>query len=161
MTILSERLVMRLLFAGLFCALSLTACGSTLPFQPVPDSYLLWAKPGASQLEVKKALLECGMASPSSPARPPLDPRTPDQLAAAENCMQAAGFKAPQPSHRMCAAQPHLATCQADAAPSSRSVERRLSSNYCQAKKDVEFCRRTASNPSACEEGPVVPECLP
>lgn len=140
---------------------TLIACGGRQPFQPVPDAYLLWTKQGSSILDTRKALLECGMASPGSPALPPRDPRTPDQLAAAENCMMAAGFKSAQPSHRMCAAQPNLSACRPDATPTLPSVARRLSSNYCKAEQDIELCRQTSSNPSACTPGPVEPECLP
>ncbi|SHL48010.1 hypothetical protein [Phytopseudomonas punonensis] len=134
---------------------TLTACWGRQPFQPPPFNFEIWQKPGASTLEVKKALLECGSPHPQEDDRPP------NQRAETQSCLIAAGYRMPKQYPSWCTLQPDLPACQSGVVPPSPSAERRLQSDYCRAKRDMEFCRRTASNPSACTLGPVDPECLP
>ncbi|WP_312971743.1 hypothetical protein [Pseudomonas sp.] len=134
---------------------TLTACWGRQPFQPPPFNFEIWQKPGASTLEVKKALLECGSPHPQDDDRPP------NQRAETQNCLIAAGYRMPKQYPSWCTLQPDLPACRSGVVPPSPSAERRLHSDYCRARRDMEFCRRTASNPSACTPGPVDPECLP
>ncbi|MBB3342374.1 hypothetical protein [Luteimonas sp. RC10] len=145
----------------LLTTISLSACTGRLPFQPPLAAFQAWQKPGASRLDTKKALLECGMPHPHTASLPPNDVRTPDQQAEAENCLLAAGYTMTEQSPGWCALQPELPACQPGVEPLAPSVERRLGSHYCRARLDMAYCRKTASNPSACTEGPVEPECLP
>jgi hypothetical protein len=55
--------------AGLIVlTLALTGCVRHY-FQPPKPAYQYWTKPGASELDVKKALLECGDPSPDATVR--------------------------------------------------------------------------------------------
>ncbi|TBU92059.1 hypothetical protein [Phytopseudomonas dryadis] len=146
---------MRTLSLILLLATSLSACYANPPFQPPPFNFEIWQKPGASILQVKKALLECGAPHPQDDERPA------NQRAETQNCLIAAGYRMPKQYPSQCTLQPDLPTCQSGVIPPSPSTERRLNSDYCRAGRDMQFCRRTVSNPSACTAGPVVPECLP
>ena len=48
---------------------TLTACWGRQPFQPPLASFQVWYKPGASPLQIKKALLECGKPHPHGESR--------------------------------------------------------------------------------------------
>lgn len=146
---------MRTLPMLLLLAASLSACYANPPFQPPPFNFEVWQKPGASTLEVKKALLACGSPHPQE------DDRSPNQRAETQNCLIAAGYRMPKQYPTQCTLQPDLPACQPGETPTSPSAERRLDSDYCRARRDMDFCRHTVSNPSACTGGPVEPECLP
>ncbi len=146
---------MRTLPMLLLLAASLSACYANPPFQPPPFNFEVWQKPGASTLEVKKALLACGSPHPQE------DDRSPNQRAETQNCLIAAGYRMPKQYPTQCTLQPDLPACQPGETPTSPSAERRLNSDYCRARRDMDFCRHTVSNPSACTGGPVELECLP
>lgn len=142
-------------------ASALTACWGRQPFQPPLASFQVWYKPGASPLQIKKALLECGKPHPQGESSPPKPMRTANEQAETENCLLAAGYRKPDEYSSWCNLQPELPACQPDASVPTLSAERRLNSDYCRARRDLEFCLRTVSNPSACTPGPAEPECLP
>ena len=67
----------------------LSGCLGFKPFQPPPYAYEYWVKPGATEADVGKALLECG-------ANPMMDKRYPvtlNEAVLAALCMEANGFK--------------------------------------------------------------------
>lgn len=152
---------MKALLAVTSVALSLTACAGSKPFQPPLAAFQVWHKPGVSNLGIKKALLECGMPHPESESLPPKPMRTDNERAETENCLLAAGYRMPADYSHGCTLRPDLPACQPGVKPPTPSVERRMNSNYCRARQDREFCRKTVSNPSACTGGPIEPECVP
>ena len=158
----------------LTCLLSLAGCAK--PFQPVPPAYKSWLKPNVSELDVKKALLECGKPSP----RPSVNSykyafglEEPDELLdmilKTNACMENIGYKRPRGYYTVaqyCSwdRHKHLPACQPVAEILEPSVERRLNSWWCKIKTDYEYCKQHAVNPAACNpEGykKPPPECLP
>jgi len=145
---------------GLICGLILfTGCIKS-SFQPIPPLYMLWKKPGATQLEVKMALLECGKPSPN--------PRgyglniadiSPNDRVLADLCMEKLGFVTQDPfsAYKVvstCKQSYHvnLPACQTDAIIPTPSVERRLNSWYCKLQTDYAYCLKHAVVPSACKQ---------
>lgn len=74
---------------------TLTACWGRQPFQPPLASFQVWYKPGASTLQIKKALLECGKPYAHGESSPPKPMRTANEQAETENCLLAAGYRKP------------------------------------------------------------------
>ncbi|WP_322521254.1 hypothetical protein SR882_10910 [Guyparkeria halophila] len=154
-------------------ALPVLLMGCT-PFQPVPPEFELWSRPGASSLDVKQALLECGKPSPHPTVGTykaafdlkSLDSRT-NKYFITDLCMEQAGFK---PRGRWakeyCAWERYkdIAACKPNADVPKPTVERRLNSWWCRIHTDYEFCRDRAVNPAACDRNDhkhLPPECLP
>jgi len=146
-------------------ALVLSGCGNPDWFQPPPTEGQVWTKPGASSTEVSKALLECGSASISSLSVPPREDKTPNQQAQIQRCLFADGFTmtVPKTQWYYCEMSPNLPSCQTGSPVVQRSVSRRVQSNYCRRRSDLQFCLRTAVNKYACTqtERLVPDECLP
>jgi hypothetical protein len=144
----------------------LTGCGITHgPFgisaQPAPPTYEQWVKPGTTEIEVKKALLECGEPSTVRDTyiyEKALGLKGHDELRnhffLVDRCMEESGFVVPRTKttleyclwdrHR------HLPACQAETSPPKRSVERRMNSWYCKIKTDQEYCRSHSFKPETC-----------
>lgn len=80
---------------------TLTACWGRRPFQPPLASFQVWYKPGASPLQIKKALLECGKPHPQGESSPPKPMRTAIEQAKTENCLLAAGYRKPDDYPRL------------------------------------------------------------
>lgn len=143
----------------------LSGCGSPDWFQPPPQEGQVWTKPGASSVEISKALLECGSVSVSSLGVPPREDKTPNQRAQIQRCMFADGFTMTVSKKQWyyCEMNPSLPACQAGASVVQRSVSRRLQSNYCRRERDLNFCLSTAVNKYACTqtERRLPAECLP
>ena len=151
--------------ALLVLALVLSGCGNPDWFQPPPTERQVWTKPGATSTLVSKALLECGSASISSLSVPPREDKTPNQQAQIQRCMFADGFTMTVPKSQWyyCEMSPNLPSCQTGSSVVQRSVSRRVQSEYCRRRSDLQFCLRTAVNKSACTqtERLVPAECLP
>ncbi len=148
--------------------------GCTKPFQPMKPGYKLWSKAGASDLDVKKAMLECGEPTPDPTVQSFVyafglrdDDSQLNYFFLTDSCMENAGFK----PHRYTVAEycswdrhKHLPACQPGAEIPEPSVERRVNSWWCKIKTDYEYCKQHAVNPPACDpEGykKPPPECLP
>ncbi|WP_308743603.1 hypothetical protein, partial [Bartonella henselae] len=105
----------------------------------------MWAKPGADQLEVKKALLECGMPSPYNDSMNSKD-LSMNANAAVNMCLVKAGFY-----HKLFKVglrdrchnynAEDLPICVPGSVIPKRSVERRLKSAYCQKYKNKPECQ--------------------
>lgn len=157
--------------------LALSGCGLKNIDKPAPQEYESWTKRGATQLDIKKALLECGKPSPSPNAwayeyglgLKDFQEQLNHQFLT-DACMERAGYKIRwgDSVKKYCSWDRHknLPACQPSAEIPERSVERRLNSWYCKLKTDVNYCLKHALNPSACtREGKDYnnppPECLP
>ncbi|MFL9876180.1 hypothetical protein [Paraburkholderia megapolitana] len=147
----------------LIVTMTTSSCGWT-PFQPVPPTDFLWTQEGKSYLDVKKALLECGLPHPAGSGNRPM---TPNESASYGRCMLGAGYTYKYGTFRLiCATQPslNLPECRSDAPVPLPDINRRLNSGYCERKRSYAFCKKNAINPAACEsmdfDNPP-PECLP
>ncbi len=145
----------------------IAGCSIRESHQPPPPEYKLWTKPGASELVVKKALLECG--------NPSVDPSlylakraglSVNDMQEINACMELSGFKFRYKGHHradICVRRPQIPACQGVNIPRP-SVERRLNSEYCKRERSYDYCVKTAINPSGCKYSDyknIVPECLP
>jgi hypothetical protein len=113
------------------------------PFQPPSPASDNWIKKDGSRLESTKALLECGAPTPwslfSNIAGKKV--KTSNEVALIELCLLKDGFFHAEPtffgvklekiSPTSLYTTDHLMACQASAVPPTRSIERRLNSNYC------------------------------
>jgi hypothetical protein len=146
-------------------AVATTSCSWT-PFQPVPPEDFLWSQEGKTLLDVRKALLGCGLPNVTGMGRA-IREMTENQLAAFDRCMLGEGYIYKYGTSRLiCATQPslNLPECRSDAPVPRPDNSRRLNSEYCERKRSYAFCKKNAINPAACEsmdfDNPP-PECLP
>jgi len=155
-----------------FLVIFLSSCAK--PFQPVAPGYTFWSKPDAGELEVKKAMLECGKPSPDPTVQMynfAYDLKDDDEqlnhYIMTNRCMESAGYTDRHTTaEKSCLKYPErtlLPACQPNAIIPTPSVERRLNSWYCKIKTDYQYCLKHAVNPPACNpdgyENPP-PECL-
>ncbi|EJF93367.1 hypothetical protein LBE40_05960 [Bartonella taylorii] len=116
-------------------------------FAPPPGYIYMWEKLGADKLEVKKALLECGMPTPYDEDSENREVSI-NAKATIYACMIQAGFrykdKAVSRAGGWCYTfkEENLPICQPGAVIPQRSVKKRLNSPYC-------------------KKSPVQPECKP
>ncbi|UNE53568.1 hypothetical protein [Bartonella machadoae] len=120
----------------------LSGCYLEEPSQTAVD---VWEKPGTDKLEVKKALLECGMQSFSDlswESGLSLHERINNE-ASGDACMIQAGFHHKLGAMNWCEKYKadNLPICQPDAVIPQRSVMKRLNSPYCQENKDQPECQ--------------------
>lgn len=139
-------------------------------FQPLPPEYINWQKEGASNLDVKKIILDCGGVSPSGISE---SDRSLNDIALVHICIEEAGFvslnsfKGGQSENARaswCRNWPNLPACQLGAKIPVPSVERRLNSEYCYIRRDFESCIEVLGEVGTreCElRKNVPPECLP
>ncbi|EJF79065.1 hypothetical protein [Bartonella doshiae] len=117
------------------------------PDQPPRTAADAWEKSDADKLEVKKALLECGIGSFSnSSSERDLSAREKiNAQASVDACMVQAGFRNKFGESSWCENERYkadnLPICQPDAVIPQRSVEMRLNSPYCQENKDQPECQ--------------------
>lgn len=137
-----------------FLIIGLAGCSIRSKFQPVPDEYLLWTKPGATELDVKKALMECGLPSPSpSGSGPDVAHMNRNDNALVDLCLMGSGFTYHNPFKRnssYCKNDPSLPACQPGAEIPKPSKELRLNSEYCKRKTDYQYCLKHAEYPEGC-----------
>jgi hypothetical protein len=141
-------------------------------FQPALPEYEYWKKPGATELEIKKSLLECGSPSPN-----PLfdlfkhDYKLTNEGAANRSlmvsfCMESIGYTKNLSVKKLCTLSHNeqLPVCMHKVPIYQPSVERRLNSKYCKRKSSYDYCVKTAMYPNGCKHNDynnIVPECLP
>ena len=134
--------------------MTLSGCHISSKFKPIPDAYLLWTKPGATELDVKKALMECGKPSPAPSAYgPDVAHMSLNDKALANLCMIQAGFTYHDPfkmNSSYCKLEPSLPACQPGAEIPKPSKERRLKSEYCKIKTNYDYCVKHAPYPEGC-----------
>lgn len=133
--------------------------------KPPPEDYELWVKQGKSQLQIKKALLECGAIAPSTLGWPygkayekiGIVERN-DQINhgfLVDRCMINAGFVEQNTSWTLkdtCADMRYrdYPACQPNATIPTPSIERRLNSWYCKTRTDYDYCLMHALAPQLC-----------
>lgn len=118
--------------------LALTACGK--PFQPPPPQFKRWQKPDASDLDIKRALLECGSLSPYYAS---IKDTTLNDVAIYQLCMQKNGFIFDRRTNTFCRNYPNLDACKPenfDAIP-TRDTNRRLNSPFCKQSPHFDECK--------------------
>lgn len=163
-----------LTYVYLLSSISLLLMSCAKSFQPVAPSYMFWSKPGKSELDVKKAMLECGKPSPDPTiemyrlAYGLYDDERLNYYILTNKCMELSGYTGKHvSSYESCMRYPerrYLSSCQPDTKIPKPSIERRLNSWYCKLKTDYQYCLKHAVNPPACNpEGykNPPPECLP
>lgn len=156
-----------------FLLLTLAGCGLKQSMQPIPDYFHLWKKPGASLLDVRKSLLECGWptASPSGYG-PDVAMMSPNDKVLADLCMENDGYRYTSPFHgyqviNACALfsnRQDYPACQPGAVIPKPTVERRLNSWHCKLELDYDYCLKHAVRPSLCRPDDFMhppPECRP
>ncbi|MDI9071543.1 hypothetical protein [Xanthomonas oryzae] len=118
-----------------------TGCSDFVPFQPNPDEYTMWSSSGASQLDVKKAMLECGYPSPFSINERQLNlfPSN-NEVALISRCMEKSGFVYKDKSYNFCRSFRDLPACQPDAPIRRRELSRRLDSSFCKKYTKADAC---------------------
>ena len=150
--------------------------------KPPPEDYELWEKESQSELQIKKALLECGAIAPSTLGWPYRDAykklgiitydEQMNNYYQTNKCMENAGYKK---KWRMRSAQAgcndllfperkKYPACQPDAVILTPRIERRLNSWYCKVKSDYQYCLAYALAPQLCSREKAdnpPPECLP
>ncbi|WP_139413370.1 hypothetical protein [Bartonella mastomydis] len=126
----------------LLSGIALLIMAGCYPEQPSQTAVDVWEKSGADQLEVKKALLECGMQHLDG--RLDTEKSTDEKFNAEESvnaCMIQAGFQDKLGRVKWCEKYENLPICQPDAVIPQRSVERRLNSPHCEENKEQPECQ--------------------
>lgn len=146
--------------------------------QPAPPAWKAWVKKGATDLEIKKAVLECGAPDPevngfiyTAAGIKDFDEQMNHSFLTGA-CMEKAGFIDRWRSVAQSCADSNFpkrrdyAACQPGAVIPQRNVERRLNSWLCKLETDREYCRKHAVVPKACDDpkrdyNNPLPECRP
>ncbi|WP_254474196.1 hypothetical protein [Bartonella sp. B1098] len=128
----------------LLSGITLFVMAGCYPEQPSRTAVDTWEKSGADQLEVKKALLECGMQYLDG--RLNTDKSMNERFNEEETvsvCMIQAGFQDKVGRVKWCEKEKYenLPICQPDAVIPQRSVERRLNSPHCEEHKEQPECQ--------------------
>lgn len=133
----------RNLIAITVSSMLVTSCLGFEPFQPNPPEFQEWSKPGATELEVKRAMLECGYPSPfGSRDRHVQDvSATPNEIAVMSRCMKREGFVFDNGRYDFCTQWRELAACGPDVRAPPRSVEKRLDGDFCRKYAQADVCK--------------------
>lgn len=144
--------------------------------KPPPQLHEAWGKKGASFLEIRKSLLECGQVSLGGASHEIYEKigivEREDQFNHSflvDRCMINAGFTQKNTSWTIndaCADRRYrnYPACQADAVIPTPSSERRLNGWYCKTRTDYNYCLKHAIAPQLCSQEKAnnpPPECLP
>jgi hypothetical protein len=119
--------------------LFLSGCLGWKPFQPPPPEFESWSKSGASVLEVKKSMLECGYPSPYEATRHG-DPVNQEEFASMYMCMRSSGFIFSDGGYDFCSRSNELNACKLGAVAPGRDIEKRLSGPFCHAYPNDPAC---------------------
>jgi hypothetical protein len=118
-------------------ALSFCGCITNIDSFP-PAQYEMWSKQGKTQLEIKKAILECGF---STIYHPTVEDMKPEDYALASRCMENQDYIYRWRSYCPSFPADHRpSTCLSGVAIPEPSVEQRLNGPYC--KKEWNRNRR-------------------
>lgn len=122
--------------------LIMAGCDIEQPSLTVLD---VWEKPGADKIEIKKALLECGIETFDDITTEKYK-STNDKInasASIDACLIQAGFHHKLGSMNWCEKYKaeNLPICQPDAVIPQRSIKRRLSSAHCQENREQPECQ--------------------
>ncbi|HAO24548.1 MAG: hypothetical protein CMH21_00910 [Methylophaga sp.] len=145
-------------------------------YKPSPATYQEWSKTGASNLEIKKSLLECGKPAPDTNfdvyekafkiSRYDEDAYI-NKLVLEGKCMEQAGYSYNgfYNTKKICSLEKYkqLPACQANTVIPAHSLENRLNGWYCKVKSDYNYCLTHALAPQLCSREKTnnpPPECL-
>ncbi|UXV80328.1 hypothetical protein [Xanthomonas oryzae] len=122
----------------------LSGCAGFVPLQPNPDEYERWSASGASQVDVMKAMLECGYTTPFRIADRELNiyPSS-NEVALIVRCMEGSGFLYDGSSLNYCKDKGfrELPACQLDAPVRRRELSRRVNSPFCKKYTKADACK--------------------
>jgi predicted nucleic acid-binding Zn ribbon protein len=134
---------MRLILMLSLFSFLVVACGPLSPayYQPTEPTYKYYKKAGATELDVKKAMLECGISDiDTSSGNFKQDMNS---FLLADWCMEKSGFVgangADMTMEEACQLEHNkqYPACQPDAVILKPSVERRLNSEYCKSAREM------------------------
>lgn len=143
--------------------------------KPPPQLHELWIKKGASFLDIRKSLLECGQISLGRTTVQAYEnsgiiekKEQVNHSFLVAKCMLNSGYIEQNTSwtlNNACSDRRYhdYPACQPNAIIPTPSVERRLNSWHCKIETDYEYCLKHAVNPSACKPDDYKhppPECL-
>jgi len=120
-------------------AVVIGGCGIEKSFQPPGPTYSYFKKPGASELDVKKVMLECGI-EPISGKSAKTGNNDMNTFFLAKWCMDKAGYKSVNLEIKKSCQLEHnkqYPACQPGAVIPKPSVERRLNSEYCKSAREM------------------------
>lgn len=162
-----------------FGSLFLLSCSTYMEqvvYKPAPATYQEWSKYGASSLDIKKSLLECGKPAPDTnyeTYEKAFNISRHDELAYMNKlqiediCLERAGYtyEGIYNTKKICALEKYrdLSACQPNAIIPTPSVQRRLNSWYCKIDSDYDYCLKHAINIKICNPeraNNLPPECL-
>lgn len=133
-----EEINMSGLLACVAFSLSLSGCSSFSPFQPNPPLFKEWSKPGASQTDVDRMMLECGYPSPWG--RYGDVPYDKNIVAGAFLCMKSQGYKNSVMEDFCNGFHANPAVCLTKSAPRP-DKKLRLNGGYCKANPKDAACK--------------------
>lgn len=116
--------------------ITLAACGKQ--FKSPPAYFEMWQKPGASELDTKIAVLECGYQTPYSGFE---EDRDINKRALRQLCMLKNGFIYEPRSITFCRSSPNLDACKPENAGAipDRDISRRLNAPFCKQSAHSNF----------------------
>jgi hypothetical protein len=108
-------------------------------YKPGPPDFKIWAKPGAADDEVMRAMLEC---SGRSPVGRELG-ETSEEIALAQRCMLKDGFNYVGQFKPSCELDSYreYSACAPDAIIPKRDPQRRLNSQFCKTNSTWKICQ--------------------
>lgn len=153
--------------------LSIVLPGCRGAFQPLPSYYESWSKSGATDVDIKKIILECGNYNPYG-TYPENNRPSRSEMALKYYCIVNSGytyhnpFKGGKPDNNSwCRNNPELEVCKPGTIIPTPSSELRLNGRYCRDRLNHDECIENA----ATETGVLIcsrrnyerppPECLP
>jgi hypothetical protein len=116
----------------------LTGCFGFRPFQPNHPEYQEWSKNGVRELDIKKAMLECGYPSPYEVSTS--DGITVNDIALMHVCLTSNGFVYDKGRYVFCDHWRQLKACQSGSAVPARDVSKRISGRFCHAHSGDPVC---------------------
>lgn len=128
-----------------------TGCLPKNAFASPPETYKCWSKPGAGDVAIWKAMLECNYAEPFTGwgggprmGLPPEEARTTDQIVASMVCMERSGYSYRDGNKVLQTCQDPTwkksLSCQVGAVIPVPEASRRLSSAYCKKYPQSRAC---------------------
>jgi hypothetical protein len=116
----------------------LTGCFGFRPFQPNPPEYQDWSKKGIGELDIKKAMLECGYPSPYEIRMD--EGIDVNDIALVHMCMRANGFVYDRGRYVFCDHWRELRACRSGAIIPARDKRKGINGIFCHAHPDDPAC---------------------
>ena len=125
------------LLGAALLAFALSACGK--PFRAPPANFEMWQKAGASNLEIQKAVMECGYKTPGYGFEEKVIDR--NSYALQQLCMQKNGFIYDRREKTFCRHYPSLDACKPEnvGAIPDRDINKRLNSPFCKQRVHANY----------------------